>query len=71
MNRARIAAALIAVGLANPVVAQEGAFSAGSQAAEWGLVGEEKALFSAREVDILCEIAGDCPAECGAGARQL
>lgn len=71
MSRARVAAALVAAALAGSAAAQEGAFSASSQAAEWSLVGEEKALFSARVVDILCEIAGDCPADCGGGARQL
>jgi len=71
MSGPRIAAALLAATLTGPAAAQEGAFSAGSQAEEWSLVGEEKALFSARVVDILCEIAGDCPADCGAGARQL
>ncbi|HEU0221956.1 MAG TPA: hypothetical protein VFR34_07070, partial [Paracoccaceae bacterium] len=51
-----------------PAAAQD--FSAGSEAAEWGLLGEEKARFEAQVVDILCELAGDCPAECGGGARQ-
>ncbi len=74
MSRARgigALAALAAAVLAQPLAAQEGAFSAGSEAEEWSLVGEEKARFSARVVDILCEIAGDCPADCGGGARQL
>lgn len=46
-------------------------FSQGSQAKSWGLTGEAKATFSARVVDVLCELAGDCPPDCGAGARQL
>ncbi|QIE57941.1 hypothetical protein G5B40_16730 [Pikeienuella piscinae] len=46
-------------------------FAAGSNAKSWGLLGEEKALFTARVVDILCEMTGDCPADCGGGDRQL
>ena len=51
------------------LVAQD--FAEGSQAKEWGLLGEEKALFSGKVVDILCELAGDCPDNCGNGLRQL
>ena len=50
------------------------ALSAGgaAQAAEeWGLPAEEVVRFEAQVVDILCELTGDCPAECGGGARQL
>ncbi|MEP3274789.1 MAG: hypothetical protein ABJN26_00660 [Stappiaceae bacterium] len=46
-------------------------YSAGSQAKEWGLTEEEKALFSGKVVDILCELSGDCPDSCGNGLRQL
>lgn len=56
--------------LASPALA-EGDFSEGSNAKSWGLLGEEKARFSAKVVDILCEITGDCPADCGGGDRQL
>lgn len=43
-----------------------------AQAAQsWGLIGEEEARFEAKVVDVLCELTGDCPAECGGGARQL
>ena len=38
---------------------------------EWGLPGEEVVRFEAKVVDILCELSGDCPANCGGGARQL
>ena len=38
---------------------------------EWGIEGEKKARFEAKVVDILCELSGDCPADCGAGKRQL
>lgn len=42
------------------------------QAADsWGLPGEEKARFEAKVVDVLCELTGDCPANCGEGNRQL
>ncbi len=56
--------ALLLVGLA---------FSTGAaRAAEsWGLPGEEEVRFEAKVVDILCELTGDCPADCGAGQRQL
>lgn len=47
--------------------------SAGAaRAAEsWGLAGEQTARFEAKVVDVLCELTGDCPADCGAGKRQL
>lgn len=68
----RAAAAALALALAAlPAAGQEGRFAAGSEAAEWGLTGEEKARFEARVVDVLCELTGDCPADCGGGARQL
>ena len=40
-------------------------------AEEWGLPGEEVARFDAKVVDVLCELTGDCPANCGGGKRQL
>lgn len=40
-------------------------------AQEWGLPGEETARFEAKVVDVLCELTGDCPTDCGGGARQL
>ena len=46
-------------------------FSKDSKANSWGLLGEEKARFSGKVVDILCELAGDCADQCGAGTRQL
>jgi hypothetical protein len=52
-------------------VAMAADFSKGSNAKEIGLVGEEKAMFSGKVVDILCELSGDCPANCGDGKRQL
>ena len=55
--------------LAAPAMAED--FAANSQAKEWGLLGEEKARFDATVVDVLCELSGDCPADCGGGKRQL
>jgi hypothetical protein len=47
-------------------------FTGAARAAEsWGLPGEETLRFEAKVVDILCELTGDCPADCGAGKRQL
>ena len=40
-------------------------------AEEWGLPDEEVVRFQAKVVDILCELSGDCPANCGGGKRQL
>ena len=38
---------------------------------EWGIEHEEKARFDAKVVDVLCELTGDCPANCGDGKRQF
>ena len=46
-------------------------FSEGSQAKSWNLNGEEKALFSGKVVDVLCELAGNCVENCGDGNRNL
>lgn len=62
-------AAVLAMALAAPAAAQD--FSEGSAAKSWGLLGEEMARFEATVVDVLCELGGDCPADCGGGARQL
>ncbi|WP_375228834.1 hypothetical protein [Roseobacter sp. S98] len=55
--------------LASPLTAQD--FSEGSEARSWNLYAEVPARFEAKVVDILCELSGDCPANCGDGARQL
>lgn len=52
-----------------PAMAQD--FSKDSKAADWNLLGEEKARFNGKVVDILCELAGDCADQCGGGTRQL
>ncbi|MEO1138605.1 MAG: hypothetical protein AAFW87_04025 [Pseudomonadota bacterium] len=46
-------------------------FSEGSEARSWNLYAEQPARFDAKVVDILCELTGDCPANCGDGKRQL
>lgn len=51
------------------VAAQD--FSKDSKAATFGLSGEQKATFSGKVVDILCELSGDCPANCGDGNRNM
>lgn len=40
-------------------------------AEEWGIEHEATARFDAKVVDIVCELSGDCPADCGGGKRQL
>ncbi|WP_298839120.1 hypothetical protein [uncultured Roseobacter sp.] len=55
--------------VASPLTAQD--FSEGSEAKTWNLYAEVPARFEATVVDVLCELTGDCPANCGDGARQL
>lgn len=55
--------------IASPLAAQD--FSEGSEARTWNLYAEVPARFEAKVVDVLCELTGDCPADCGAGTRQL
>jgi len=62
-----VAAVLLA---ATPALA-DGEFSAGSKAKSWNLFGEETAVFEGQVVDVLCALTGDCPADCGAGKRQM
>lgn len=54
---------------ASPAISQD--FSEGSQARSWNLYAEQPARFEAKVVDVLCELTGDCPADCGGGKRQL
>lgn len=61
--------AAVLLTLAAPASAQD--FGAGSEAKSWGLVGEAPARFEAEVVDVLCQLSGDCPADCGGGERQL
>jgi hypothetical protein len=37
----------------------------------WGLEDEQELAVEATVVDLVCELAGDCPADCGGGKRQL
>lgn len=60
---------LILAMAACPLAAQD--FSEGSEARSWNLYAEVPARFEAKVVDILCELSGDCPANCGDGKRQL
>ncbi len=46
-------------------------FSKNSKAKKWGLTGEEKATFSGKVVDVMCELSGDCADNCGNGNRYL
>ena len=71
MRHALTATAILAALTATAIPAGAQDFSKDSQANSWNLVGEQKARFSAKVVDILCELSGDCPEDCGAGARQL
>ncbi|WP_419905601.1 hypothetical protein [Kiloniella sp.] len=38
---------------------------------EWGIDGEEAKELNGTVVDLACELSGNCPAQCGAGKRQL
>ncbi|MEM7440474.1 MAG: hypothetical protein AAF393_12815 [Pseudomonadota bacterium] len=67
----KIIASLTAAFVAAAVPLSAGEFSEGSKAKEWGLLGEEKALFSGKVVDVLCEVSGNCTDDCGGGRRQL
>ena len=69
MMRHPIAAAALILAAA-PALA-EGEFSAGSKVKSWNLSGEETARFEGKVVDALCLLTGDCPADCGAGKRQM
>lgn len=60
---------LILALVAAPLAAQD--FSKGSEARTWNLYAEVPATFDAKVVDIMCELSGDCPADCGGGERQL
>ncbi len=55
--------------MATPLLAAD--YSANSNAKEWGLIAEKKARFEAKVVDLVCDLTGDCPSDCGAGKRQL
>lgn len=58
---------IFAIGFAAALLIAGNAQAANS----WGLPNEEIARFEAKVVDVLCELNGDCPADGGAGRRQL
>ncbi|MEM6619800.1 MAG: hypothetical protein AAF631_10910 [Pseudomonadota bacterium] len=68
--RTAFGAALAAMSLAAALPAAANDFSEGSNARTWNLFGEAPALFDAKVVDMLCEVAGDCTKACAPG-RQL
>ena len=55
--------------VASPLAAQD--FSEGSKAKTWNLYAEAPAIFDATVIDVMCDLTGDCPANCGDGDRQL
>ena len=61
--------ALLAATVALPASAAD--FSEGSEAKPWPVQGREKAKFTAKVVDAVCHLTGDCPDDCGAGERQM
>lgn len=67
----KTAAAALTLAAAPLMASAEGDFAEGSIAKSWNLLGEENALFTAKVVDVLCELTGDCAPDCGGGARQL
>ena len=64
MKRILIALGALAM-MSAPASAEE------CKAKSWNLSGQEKACFSAKVVDLLCEVTGDCAKACGGGNRQL
>ena len=46
-------------------------FSSAQAAEGWGIDHEKKTRVDAKVVDLLCEVTGDCVANCGDGKRQL
>ncbi len=67
---ARTASVSIALALTASIAYAED-FSKGSKAKEFGLNEAVQSTFSAKVVDLLCEVAGDCTDNCGNGTRQL
>lgn len=65
----KLLTALMLTAFAAPLAAQD--FSENSDARSWDLYAEVPARFDAKVVDLLCELAGDCPDDCGAGKRQM
>jgi hypothetical protein len=70
MNRIVNRFSLLAL-IALAQVATASAQQPNSQAESWGLQNEAQFILSGRIVDVVCELAKDCPPQCGAGKRQL
>lgn len=67
MKKLMMSAAIAAI--STSVSAQD--FSEGSEAKTWNLYAEVPATFEAKVVDLLCELTGECAADCGGGNHQL
>ncbi len=37
----------------------------------WGVSGQQESAFTGKVVDVMCELTGNCAANCGEGSRQL
>jgi hypothetical protein len=61
--------ASLALAAAFPLIAN--AQAPQGKAESWGLQNEKLAVISGEVVDVACHLTGDCPAQCGAGQRQL
>ena len=70
MKKLGLTASLVA-GLAFPTLSYAEDFSAGSKAKEFGFDEEVQATFSAKVVDVACELGGDCVDNCGNGERLM
>lgn len=66
----KTSSALLAIVFSTSIALAED-FSKGSKAKDFGLNEAVQSTFSAKVVDLLCEVAGDCADNCGAGNRQL
>lgn len=66
-----ITATILASAISVTSLASAEDFTKGSQAKDFGLNDAVQSTFSAKVVDLLCEVAGDCRDNCGNGDRQL
>ena len=64
-------AIIAALTLSASLAHAEGEFAEGSKAKEFGFQEEEKATFSGKVVDVMCELSGDCVDNCGNGKRLM
>lgn len=70
MKKSRLAG-MVAGAILAVFAADAGAQQPKSQADSWGIQNEEATVLVGKVVDLVCELAKDCPAQCGAGKRQL